>query len=73
MSQVPEEFKSKQATQYHFYARELIVEHLSSEEFEAALIECVKPCALGQINLDKIKAASIHIDAKEYLIIRNNN
>lgn len=73
MSQVPVEFKDKKATQYHFYTRNLIVKHLSSSEFDAVLVECVKPCMLGQIALDKIRAANIHIDSKEYLIIRNNN
>ena len=73
MSQVPMEFRDKKSIQYHFYTKDLIVKHLDSGEFEAILIECVRPCALGQIALNRIRAASIHIDGREYLIIRNNN
>lgn len=72
MSQVPGEFQGKEANQYHFYPRGVTVKHLTSDEFDATLIECVKPCTQGQIKIEKIKAASIQIEGKEYLVIRDN-
>lgn len=73
MSQVPGEFQGKKANQYHFYPRGITIIHLFSSEFEATLIECVRPCAQGQIKLGKIKAANLQIGSKEYLIIRKDN